>query len=92
MVGTAHSNNGINVQTITFTGSQMPIYPAIFAALPTGVALPRPTIFTFSTRLPEREGAAGERRVRMGGDARHDLAASHYLRRQRATICRARPT
>ena len=27
MVGTAHSNNGINVQTITFTGSQMPDLP-----------------------------------------------------------------
>ena len=49
MVGTAHSNNGINVQTITFTGSQMPVYPAIFPSLPTGVALPRPTIFTFSS-------------------------------------------
>jgi outer membrane receptor protein involved in Fe transport len=49
MVGTAHSNNGINVQTITFTGAQMPIYPAIFSGLPTGVTLPRPTIFTFSS-------------------------------------------
>jgi outer membrane receptor protein involved in Fe transport len=49
MVGTAHSNNGINVQTITFTGNQMPIYPAIFPALPTGVALPRPTIFNFAS-------------------------------------------
>jgi outer membrane receptor protein involved in Fe transport len=47
MVGTAHSNNGINVQTITFTGSQVPTYPNIFAALPTGVTLPRPTIFVF---------------------------------------------
>ena len=49
MVGTAHSNNGINVQTITFTGSQMPIYPAVFSGLPTGVTLPRPTIFSFSS-------------------------------------------
>ncbi len=49
MVGTAHSNNGINVQTITFTGASMPIYPAIYSALPTGVALPRPTIFTFAS-------------------------------------------
>jgi outer membrane receptor protein involved in Fe transport len=47
MVGTAHSNNGINVQTITFT-SGLPTYPAIFTALPTGAALPKPTIFTFS--------------------------------------------
>jgi hypothetical protein len=48
MVGTAHSNNGINVQTITFTGAQMPAYPNVFSSLPTGAALPRPTIFTFS--------------------------------------------
>ncbi len=48
MVGTAHSNNGVNVQTITFTGASMPVYPAIFAAPPTGAALPKPTIFTFS--------------------------------------------
>jgi hypothetical protein len=27
----------------------MPIYPAVFPSLPTGVALPRPTIFTFSS-------------------------------------------
>jgi hypothetical protein len=43
--GTATSNNGINVQTITFTGSQVPTYPNRFAALPTGITLPKPTIF-----------------------------------------------
>ena len=48
MVGTAHSNNGINVQTITFTGTPMPVYPNIFPSLPTGATLPRPTIFTFA--------------------------------------------
>lgn len=47
MIGTAHSNNGINVQTITFTGSQVPTYPNTFASLPTGIALPKPTIFYF---------------------------------------------
>ncbi|MGH9363510.1 MAG: TonB-dependent receptor domain-containing protein, partial [Thermoanaerobaculia bacterium] len=47
MVGTAHSNNGINVQTVTFTGAQVPRYPAIFPTLPTGIALPKPTIFVF---------------------------------------------
>jgi outer membrane receptor protein involved in Fe transport len=49
MVGTAHSNNGINVQTITFTGTPMPVYPNIFPSLPTGATLPRPTIFTFAS-------------------------------------------
>jgi hypothetical protein len=47
MIGTAHSNNGINVQTITFTGAGIPTYPNIYAALPTGVAIPKPTIFAF---------------------------------------------
>jgi outer membrane receptor protein involved in Fe transport len=47
MIGTAHSNNGINVQTITFTGSLIPTYPNIYPSLPTGAALPKPTIFVF---------------------------------------------
>ncbi|HUP45470.1 MAG TPA: carboxypeptidase regulatory-like domain-containing protein [Thermoanaerobaculia bacterium] len=47
MVGTAHSNNGINVQTITFTGSLIPAYPSIYTSIPTGAALPRPNIFVF---------------------------------------------
>ena len=47
MVGTAHSNNGVNVQTITFTGDLVPTYPAILSGIPTGVALPKPTIFVF---------------------------------------------
>ena len=47
MIGTAHSNNGINVQTLTFTGAQIPVYPAILPSIPTGVALPKPTIFAF---------------------------------------------
>jgi len=47
MYGTAMSNNGINVQTITFTGNLIPTYPAIYSALPTGASLPKPTIFVF---------------------------------------------
>jgi hypothetical protein len=50
MVGTAHSNNGINVQTITFRGANgdpVPVYPNRFSTIPPGVTLPRPTIFTF---------------------------------------------
>lgn len=47
MVGTAHSNNGINVQTITFTGDLVPTYPNILPSIPTGVVLPKPTIFVF---------------------------------------------
>ena len=47
MVGTAHSNNGITVQTITFTSSQVPTYPNTFASIPTGASIPKPTIFVF---------------------------------------------
>lgn len=47
MIGTAHSNNGINVQTITFTGNLLPNYPNIYPSLPTGATLPKPTIFAF---------------------------------------------
>lgn len=47
MIGTAHSNNGINVQTITFTGNLIPAYPTIYTSLPTGIAFPKPTIFAF---------------------------------------------
>jgi outer membrane receptor for ferrienterochelin and colicin len=47
MIGTAHSNNGINVQTLNFTGSLIPAYPAIYTSIPTGVTLPKPTIFAF---------------------------------------------
>ena len=47
MIGTAMSNNGINVQTLTFTGAQMPAYPNIFPSIPSGVTLPKPTIFVF---------------------------------------------
>jgi outer membrane receptor protein involved in Fe transport len=48
MIGTAHSNNGINVQTITFTGAQVPVYPTILTAPPVGASVGRPTIFAFS--------------------------------------------
>jgi len=47
MYGTAMSNNGINVQTITFNGNLIPKYPAIYPSLPSGVSLPKPTIFVF---------------------------------------------
>ncbi|MBK5258982.1 MAG: carboxypeptidase regulatory-like domain-containing protein [Thermoanaerobaculia bacterium] len=49
MVGTAHSNNGINVQTITFTGNLVPTYPNTLATIPTGATIPKPTIFAFDS-------------------------------------------
>jgi outer membrane receptor protein involved in Fe transport len=47
MLGTASSNNGINVQTITFTGNAVPTYPSTFPSLPTGAVAPKPDIFYF---------------------------------------------
>jgi hypothetical protein len=57
MIGTALSNNGINVQTLTFTGSALPAYPnnscgapqvAPRCAPPTGVGSASvPTIYVF---------------------------------------------
>jgi outer membrane receptor protein involved in Fe transport len=47
MIGTAHSGNAVNVQTITFTGALVPKYPAVFTTIPTGAALPRPSIQFF---------------------------------------------
>jgi outer membrane receptor protein involved in Fe transport len=47
MIGTAHSNNGINVQTITFTGAQVPTYPNVLPGIPAGASVPKPTIFYF---------------------------------------------
>ncbi len=47
MIGTAHSNNGINVQTITFTGTQIPVYPNIYDGVPAGTKANPITIFVF---------------------------------------------
>jgi len=55
MIGTGHSNNGINVQTITFTGTAMPAYPNVFSAPPTGVALNPITIFVFDPHFQNPE-------------------------------------
>jgi len=47
VIGTAHSNNGINVQTINFTGSLIPAYPNVYTSIPTGATIPKPTILVF---------------------------------------------
>ncbi len=56
MVGTAHSNNGINVQTLKFTGSAIPNYPNNACGSPTlnpncaapvGGTASKPSIYVF---------------------------------------------
>src|ERR1700693_64885 len=51
MIGTAHSNNGINVQTLPFTGSSVPTYPNVFTTIPTGGTPAVPTIFVFDPKF-----------------------------------------
>lgn len=53
MYGTALSNNGINVQTITFTGALIPAYPSVYSALPGAASLPKPTIFVFDPHFKQ---------------------------------------
>jgi hypothetical protein len=48
MIRNAVSLNGITVQTITFTGEQVPTYPDIFSSIPQGALAPKPDIFIFS--------------------------------------------
>jgi outer membrane receptor protein involved in Fe transport len=55
MIGTAHSNNGINVQTINFTGAAMPTYPNIFSSIPGGATINTPTIFVFDPKFQNPE-------------------------------------
>ena len=47
MVGTAHSNNGVNVISVRVSGNNAPKYPGTLSAPPTGVAGIKPSIFVF---------------------------------------------
>jgi len=66
MIGTADSNNGINVQTLTFTGSSVPTYPNVFSTIPTGGTAAVPTIFVFDPRFQNpsvQQASAGVEQV-----------------------------
>jgi len=45
MLGTAHSNNGVNIVSLTFTGDAVPTYPQKFDTIPGGGTAARPSIF-----------------------------------------------
>ena len=45
MLGTAHSNNGVNIVSLTFTGDAVPTYPQKFDTMPGGGTAARPSIF-----------------------------------------------
>ncbi len=66
MIGTADSNNGINVQTLTFTGPSVPTYPNVFTTIPTGGTAAVPTIFVFDPRFQNpsvQQASAGVEQV-----------------------------
>jgi outer membrane receptor protein involved in Fe transport len=66
MIGTAHSNNGINVQTLNFTGALIPTYPNIYSSIPTGVTLPKPTIFAFDPNFQNPKVEQGNLGIERG--------------------------
>jgi hypothetical protein len=45
MLGTAHSNNGVNIVSLTFTGDAVPTYPQNFSSIPNLGTPARPSIF-----------------------------------------------
>ncbi|MBI3652502.1 MAG: TonB-dependent receptor [Acidobacteria bacterium] len=53
LLGTAHSQNGIQVVNLTFSGAAIPAYPSRFAAIPSGVTLPAPSIYVFASDYVE---------------------------------------
>ena len=55
MVGTAHSNNGINVISVTLSGNQVPTYPSALSAPPAGATPARPNIFVFDKNYENPE-------------------------------------
>ncbi|HEY0322077.1 MAG TPA: TonB-dependent receptor [Pyrinomonadaceae bacterium] len=67
MLGTAHSGNGIQTTGLTLSSNAAIvaaglIYPAIFTAIPTGVAPPRPDLFIFTNDYAQpyvQQGRAG---------------------------------
>ena len=93
MVGhRALRTTAINVQTITFTGAPVPTYPAVFAALPTGAALPGPSHLQFfdpDFENPEVHQASAGRRARAH---RRPRRRRQLPLRGRAATCRARAT
>lgn len=74
MIGTAHSNNGINVQTLNFTGALIPTYPNTYSSIPTGVTLPKPTIFVFAPNFQNPKVQQGSLGIERG--LTNDIAVS----------------
>ena len=91
MIGTAHSNNGLNVQTITVTGSAVPTYPNTLDAIPAGAAAPAPTIFYFSKDYVSPYTEQGNLSIEFGLTNNVSVSAT-YLGVRGAHLQRSRDT
>ena len=56
MLGTAHSNNGINIVSLTFTGDAVPTYPQKLRPDPRAAAPPCARASSISTRTSRTPG------------------------------------
>ena len=63
LYGTATSNNGVNVQTLTFT-TGVPTYPAVFPSIPVGATIPQAHDLRSRPAVAEPQGPAGKLRGR----------------------------
>ena len=84
MLGTAHSNNGVNIVSLTFTGDSVPTYPQKFDAMPPAVTAGAPEHLLRRQGFRQRAADAGQRRGRMaaaGSDNSHrDLPVRGWRR------------
>ena len=89
MVGTAHSNNGVNVISVRVSGNVAPKYPGTLSAPPTGVTGAKPSIFVFDKdyQNPEVHQASAGVEYALGTDvsvgASYLFVAGRNLQRSR---------
>jgi hypothetical protein len=62
------------VQTLSFTGALIQTYPNIYSSIPTGVALPKPTIFVFDPNFQNPKVQQGSLGIERG--LTNDIAVS----------------
>ena len=66
MLGTAHSNNGINIVSLTFTGDAVPTYPNSFSQAPNAGTAGAAEHLLYRQRLCQLAADAGQHRLRVG--------------------------
>ena len=93
MLGTAHSNNGVNIVSLTFTGDAVPTYPQKFSQHSRRRHGRAPEHLLHRQGLRELAADAGQRRVRVGADAQHEPRRDVPLRRRQrpAALDRSQP-